>query len=66
MLTGLTGMFIIIGRIRTKSKTSARYFYQSVRKTIQRKELMTFASVQSRVHDVQPMLSPLSAVERAA
>ena len=66
MLTGLTGMFTIIGTIRTKSKTSARYFYQSVRKTIRRKELMTFLRVQGRLQDVQPMLSVLSAAERAA
>lgn len=66
MLTGLTGMFTIIGRIRTKCKTGAKNSYQNVRKMNVRKELMTFSNVQARVHDVQPMLSLLSAAERLA
>jgi hypothetical protein len=55
MLTGLTGMFTIIGRIRTKCKTGAQKSCQDVRKMNVCKELKAFASVQAARQDVQPV-----------
>jgi hypothetical protein len=64
--TGLTGMINTIGTICTKSKTGAKDSCQDVRKTKQRKELMTSISVQATEQDVQPMLSVLNKAERQA
>jgi hypothetical protein len=55
MLTGLTGMFTMIGTIRTKCKTGAKKYCQYVRKMNGCKELGTPTGVQAGRQDVQPM-----------